>query len=425
MNRVPNADWAASTPWSGITGKPPWITPTGPSVDLSNVTWNGTAAGRYPFWNGTRFIPVVISAQPSTSIRVVDQPAIAVRRRPPGNPASEFENVWARYEANVQLFGATGNGGTADSDAVNAAIQSINSEGGGCLYFPSGSYNLSAGVDQITVPCLVRGDGIGVSSLDFGGGDGLWFSFGTSASWAGFSDISINSSYTGIRADGAKVAFWSFGVECESRGVELSECLGGWIYNGSFLSSGTAISVYGDASDLEVSGLRLMADLPWETGVYLSSGTANLIRDSFIPNCTSYAVYLGTSVVDSRVHNILLRDIQSDPIVFDGGLNNYINELFGLGGNTDTRFDSRKEIISVFPWNPGSTGPGFGWYDDFSVPGAALGDQVIHGVPYTLDPAVSVDSRVIAADTARISIINFGTASVDPGLGDWKLRIFN
>jgi len=97
----------------------------------------------------------------------------------------------------------------------------------------------------------------------------------------------------------------------------------------------------------------------------------------------------------------------------------------GLGGNTDTRFDNRKELYSLFSWAPGTIAPGYGYYDDFSVPSARFGDQCVLGAPYLFDPGVSSDLRVVGSDTVRALLYNLGTTTVDLVSGIWKMRIFN
>lgn len=56
-------------------------------------------------------------------------------------------------------YGATGDGTTDDTAAINAAIADINSAGCGVLYFPCGTYKVTSGLTAITVPCFVMGDG--------------------------------------------------------------------------------------------------------------------------------------------------------------------------------------------------------------------------------------------------------------------------
>lgn len=425
MNRVPVADWAASVPWTGITGKPGGI---GQPVDLSNVTWAGVPANRYPVWNGTRFVPTALVSPGggSSSITVVDEPAIAVRRRPPGQPSDQYENVWARYEANVKLFGAIGNGGTTDTDSINSAINSVNDAGGGSLYFPAGRYYLGGdALNQITVPCRVRGDGVGVSVLLMGGADALQMAAGTALVDFSAQDITIEDAGIAFQVQGGRF-FGSFlGIECEHLGFSLDGVLGGAIRDTFMISVGTATAVYGEASDLGLTGLRLLGDGPWQEGIHLTAGTACIINDCFAANVAGDFVVLDSSVSGCRIHDLSFRDVGGSDIVSDAGVNNYTTGLFGLGGNANSDYDSRREIYSIFAWNPGSMPPGYGWYEDFNIPGAMLGDQVTHGVPYLFGPEISVDSRTVASDTIRITLTNFGTSTVDLDSGDWKLRTVN
>ncbi len=59
MSNVKTADWAASTPWSGITGKPDFSATT---PDISSVTAKSFSNGQIPQWNGKRFIGVNASS---------------------------------------------------------------------------------------------------------------------------------------------------------------------------------------------------------------------------------------------------------------------------------------------------------------------------------------------------------------------------
>ncbi|MGO4210107.1 glycoside hydrolase family 28 protein [Terriglobus sp. 2YAB30_2] len=51
---------------------------------------------------------------------------------------TETQNVQALY--NVRTFGATGDGKTVDTPAINKAIEELARSGGGTLYFPAGTY---------------------------------------------------------------------------------------------------------------------------------------------------------------------------------------------------------------------------------------------------------------------------------------------
>lgn len=61
---------------------------------------------------------------------------------------------------NVKAYGASGNGLTDDTTAIQAAINAAGSANGGIVWFPQGTYNISA---QLNVPTNVRLDGIGYS----------------------------------------------------------------------------------------------------------------------------------------------------------------------------------------------------------------------------------------------------------------------
>ena len=73
--------------------------------------------------------------------------------------------AWYTEHFNVQAFGATGNGSTDDTTNINSAIAALNAAGGGELYFPKGTYYISATLTTITVPCKIYGAGVQSSSI--------------------------------------------------------------------------------------------------------------------------------------------------------------------------------------------------------------------------------------------------------------------
>lgn len=58
-------------------------------------------------------------------------------------------------------YGATGDGTTDDTIAINSAIAALNAAGHGVLYFPAGTYKTTAALTTITASCTIRGDGAG------------------------------------------------------------------------------------------------------------------------------------------------------------------------------------------------------------------------------------------------------------------------
>jgi len=431
MNRIPIADWAAQAPWDGIFGKPSWVGTSGPLVDLSGVTWQGVAPG-FVFWNGQRFLSTTVATGPGgsgTKIKDGDEPAIAVRRRPPGSPMGEFENIWTRYYFNVKLYGATGTG-VDDLAAINAAIFDLNAAGMGMLYFPAGRYACSAPPDRITAFALIKGEGVGVTTLMFEGGDGFTFE-PVSDGWNSARGFAVEQVGTALRFLGGSAFVENVGISCKAVGLQLgvgtAHLSSALVRDSQFLSVGThatAISAHGDLIEIADSEV-LGSGHAWLHGVSLEEGLNAAFHDLYISNCEAEAIFVGTGVTDSRIHDITFGGILGLKAVSDTGTSNYVNELFGLGGNVDTRFDDRKELYAVFGWGPGTVAPGYGFYDDFTVPGAAFGDQCVLGAPYSFYEGVSSDIRVVAADSVRATLFNLGTTQVVLPVGNWKMRLFN
>lgn len=61
---------------------------------------------------------------------------------------------------NVKAFGCTGNGTTDDSACITSAITALNALGAGVLYFPVGNYFSATCGFTLSVPTIVRGDGV-------------------------------------------------------------------------------------------------------------------------------------------------------------------------------------------------------------------------------------------------------------------------
>jgi hypothetical protein len=98
---------------------------------------------------------------------------------------------------NVKTYGATGNGSTDDSSAINSAIAALNSAGAGVLYFPAtpNNYKISSNLTAITVPALVLGDGQSCTNLNCAG-QGIYFNYGTGGSTAQIRNLALNQTGT-------------------------------------------------------------------------------------------------------------------------------------------------------------------------------------------------------------------------------------
>ena len=148
---------------------------TSPSFDGSaNVTAGGTlasivtAAG--PIGSSTTTPVITIDAK--GRVTALSSATIASGSLPSGATTSQSllyntsTAAWYTEHFNVKAFGATGDGSTDDHLAVNNAIAALNAAGGGVLYFPYGTYKMTAAITNITVPCRVIGDGINASTIN-------------------------------------------------------------------------------------------------------------------------------------------------------------------------------------------------------------------------------------------------------------------
>jgi len=414
MNRVPIADYAASSRWSGISGKPAFLD--------SVLTLNRAQPG-YIYWNGSTLSTTsIVGLSSGTTVGGNTEPASAVRRKPPGNSSGPFENVWARYQCNVREFGATGSGVSDDTQALNAAIASVNMAGGGAIYVPTGRYSVTF-LDLIQVPCLVYGDGVGNSIIRCNTGDGLAF-YGPHL--AGICRLSIENTYIGVSAEGSELQMDQCSIGASHRCLLMDGVIGGGVTNSYFTSLGTStVAIYGTVDDVSFGSLRCLVGTSWEYGMYISVGTGITVDDLYVNGVSHSVIYLGTGVFNSRMTNVAGAYVLGTSMVEDHGTNNFVDGLFGLGGNTDSRWDARKELFRRFTWVPGNIPTGYGFYEDFTLEGATMGDQVVLGIDGDAGPATITQGRIIATDQCRISVINIGTSDIYIGTSQCSFRAYN
>lgn len=404
--RIVTADWAAQVPFQGITDLPEWLKPGGViTINLSDIAQSGAMTGQVATWNGTAWVPKTPassggSGDGGTTIKAGDEPAVAVRKRPNGEPASQYEETWFRWEYNVRLYGAAGDGVTDDSSAVLRALTDLEEKGGGSLYFPAGNYVGMQDIGYISVPCSIRGDGIGQSVLNFGTTGGISFYAGTSSMAFEVRDIGINAATTGIAAEGGTLYLDGVAINAFDTGMLMTDCSGGYVEH--------AI----------ISG-------PMQEGISLRGQSEdNTLSDIFISGPTGAAISCGTGTVGNRIDNIAFVNVGGALAVDDQGTNNYVNELYGIGGNTDARWDNRKELVAYHTWQPCEMPPGAGAAEDVWVPGASAGDQVIMGPPYSMDWCL-FSGYVRSPNTVRVLLFNLGPGPLALSSGAWKIRVIN
>lgn len=88
----------------------------------------------------------------------------------------------------VTTFGAVGDGIVDDGSFIDKAIEELSAAGGGVLYFPFGKYLTTTKHTISNVPCRIKGDGVGLSAVEWDTSDG-----GFEFKGGGFNGNYINS----------------------------------------------------------------------------------------------------------------------------------------------------------------------------------------------------------------------------------------
>ena len=459
--KTTRADWAASVPWTGITGKP-GVFPSGP-VDIGQLTAAGFSAGSVPIWNGSRFVPHTIPtpSPPSPSgTDIIDYniPGVATRVWP--MQGSGTVDLWYQEIFDLRQYGALPDGSTNNDIALERAIGALNNNGGGTLFFPgaSGVYYFGSDAPEITVPCCVKGEGRGISRLHFPANG---FTGGAGGNWFGASDLSLITDGTGGSAinltdgtagtagfdfSGLEIAGFDTGiyVSAVDRYGFISRCkitpnvnalninCVGLTASDLFMVNGggtSAVAVLLQGNYHLLHGFRVISGISrWAKAASVSSGTGIAISNGVIIGTEQEMISLtdGTSGGPEvcRVQNISFSDVQGNPaVVFNPSLH-YVNELHGLGNNADTSYDHRKELEAQVTWNPDSLRSLESTTVDVTLVGARVGDQVALGSPDATD-YWQQSARVVADDTVRVTLTNCSLNTVDLESSVWKVRIFN
>lgn len=460
MSKVTRADFAllaGGVDWANITGKPSSF---GGTTDIGDLTGAGFGIGQYPAWNGKKFLPATIPDDPTPSdtglnILPLDTIGVATRRQPPGFPFGPTQDVWFKEVFDVRQYGASANGTYDDTAAFNRAIADINANGRGVLFVPYGNYTAGP-FSEIRVPCSIIGAGVAgttitVSSNGFSGGaSGSWFEV------AGLQMLSTGTSAFAISlTDGTNAGDFSF-HNLDLRHFQQPIVVNGANRRGFIFNSRIDPLVYGlnltvrdsilanltmvnDASTsargmslagnyIEAHAIKLVAgNFKWAQGIVGVSGSGGKISDSLFSGVLNEVVSLtdGSSATSGwRVENLTFFDCEAaNPVAYNRD-KHYVNELQGIGSNTNTDFDSRRELIVNATWDPPVLRPLESTWEEFYLLGAKIGDQPSVGPPYALD-FLQVSAYVRAPDIIRCTLTNTSSSTINPASGTFKFRIKN
>lgn len=114
---------------------------------------SGAGGGSIDVTDGTTTVsPTTTLVFPSGTI--TDNGSGEVEYTPAGGGSSL---PW--FDVTDATYGATGDGTTDDTSAINSAIAALNTAGAGVLYFPTGNYKTTSALTTITADGIVMGDG--------------------------------------------------------------------------------------------------------------------------------------------------------------------------------------------------------------------------------------------------------------------------
>jgi len=179
------------------------------------------------------------------------------------------------YNVRATTYGAAGNGSTDDTSAIQAAINAAATAGGGTVYFPGGTYRITA-VLTLTAGVSLQGAGALASaiSMDHASNNTLSVSVGT----ANIPTFIRGLRFTQAQSNTGKVISVEAGTV-----INITDCT-----LGSANMAGSCITVDNAATRVTVMGCVFIIGANVSYGVFNDSGvgTVNLIGNRFVTPAT-------------------------------------------------------------------------------------------------------------------------------------------
>ena len=309
--------------------------------------------------------------------------------------------------ANVLDFGATGDGTTNDTTAIQAAIDYIDTLGNGAVYLPAGTYKLTsallvpygvsifgAGSTASILSCL-NCDGLNFDSASYDGGNMFYSDFGitshagTTGNWAGVVSILPSGGTFGVDSrDGLYFyrlrifdlnqafifnATWESHInECRVFRCNQAVSLGNYamlfrITDCNFTYEGGWATGSADKRCVELLGtvtegamIRGCQLYGFPTALFVGNATFAIFNDNDLYG-TNYGVNLvGAANTGMSIQNNYFEISADNAIGIQGGIQNteisnlveVVNNVFiSAGGVTGTRGISVGTSLGTFQWN--------------------------------------------------------------------------
>jgi hypothetical protein len=260
--------------------------------------------------------------------------------------STKWSRIYATKVQDVTFYGAIGDGITDDTTAVQAAITAVPATGG-AVYFPSGTYKITAALTVTNKPIYIYGDGNAVSMINQTGSANC-ITFATNSTEDSFSirNIGIHTTASGggngIQASFPTVALSTF-KNVHIEGIEIGPMRG---------SGATAHFLKDIAIDDAMNAVIVNVHMRGKDND-ISAGTVGIeisafCKNTIISGCTVYykeKAYMATGTCEE----IRLENNRANYV--DHG---FWNDLTGAGeievvGNIFTSFQRGVNLTTLIP----------------------------------------------------------------------------
>lgn len=302
----------------------------------------------------------------------------------------------------VTSFGATGNGTTDDTAAVNLTIAAFNSAGKGRLYFPAGIYKTISSLTTITADGTVEGDGLGgflgtssaATIVNFTSATGSPFNFNNQAARV-YNITLVNSAVTQPSA-GAGVTVTSANV---GQKVDFDAVAIYGFYRDADIQVGAQWNmhnVFFSAPVLEA--LRVQNTVNADAGDWSISDSNFYSQIYNAPNALNIQSSGGGKIVNTKINK------GTDSKQFGNGISitgTGATSIFLLSNSSIENY-STNALIESGDWK-------YIGINNLQV--GQYGNSTGHAISITSDTDVVINGIALAADTGTPTAFAFSTAS--------------
>jgi hypothetical protein len=153
---------------------------TGPITSVGNTTSVASQTG-----TGSTF---VMQASPTLTTPALGTPTSGLLNSCTSNPNATGATARTFQARAGDVFNVK------DYTSATEAITALNAAGGGRLYFPAGSYSYTSALPAITKSCLICGDGVKVTVINFAGIDGFVINYSSARGSCELTSLTIKTS---------------------------------------------------------------------------------------------------------------------------------------------------------------------------------------------------------------------------------------